>query len=292
MGGQRLRAAVAALGATVITLAQARPAPIRLSWAKVSETGTRDSNQDCIGDARHGERACFVVADGAGGHRGGETAAHRVVDAVLVAFCDKPGVGYVDLRDDLTAHLQACLDAAIAAVADAKRIAPALADMSATVALLLIDPATALAAWGHLGDSRIYLLRGGAVRMVSRDHSLAQQLIDAGLAGARGLRELPQRRVLLAAVGAENGIAPAICDAEVILLPGDALLLCSDGLWEWIDEASMLAAIPASAGSEDWLTAMCAMAERASAAATPERRAAGRDNFSAYAIHVHAAEAA
>jgi serine/threonine protein phosphatase PrpC len=151
----------------------------------------------------------------------------------------------------------------------------------------VIDQARARASWAHLGDSRIYLFRAGAVLHASRDHSLVQQLIDGGLAAAGACRDHPQRHLLLAAVGAEGGVPPAVT-AAVELLPGDALLVCSDGLWEWIDEAAMLAALPDSGRSEDWLASMCG----AAATAAGSRPDSARDNFSAYAIRVHAGEGA
>lgn len=256
---------------------------VRLSWAELNRIGTRDRNQDRIGAATDGALACFVVADGAGGHQGGETAAQLVVDTVLAAFRRAPA--------NSAASLAAYVDAASSAVAGARTADPALREMSSTVALLVVDQAAASASWAHLGDSRIYLLREGAVHAVSRDHSLARQLIDAGYApAAEDVRSHPRRHVLLAAIGAENGIAADISHAGVPLLAGDALLLCSDGLWQYLDDAAMLAALPTSGRSEDWLDGMCAAAEREA------RRQAGdgrgdqppRDDYSAYAIRVHA----
>ena len=248
-------------------------APVRLSWAQASEIGARAANQDAIGAARNGELACFVIADGTGGHFGGEVASRIAVDAVLGAFCDAPAFG--------APALLAYAAQATSNVAQARRADAQLADMSTTLAALLIDQQAARAVWAHLGDTRVYLFRGGRVHAVTRDHSLTQQLIDAGYASASELRVHPQRNILLAAVGAEGELAVAASD-EFALEAGDALLACSDGLWEWVLEDEMQQALSATACSEDWLAAMCARADAAVDAAGK-----ARDNYSAFAIRVH-----
>jgi serine/threonine protein phosphatase PrpC len=252
---------------------------VRLSWAQASDIGMRATNQDAMGAARNGDLTCFVIADGTGGHHGGEVASRVVADAVLGAFGAAPKFG--------AAALLSYVGAAIDQVARAKRSDPHLHEMSSTVAALLVDQHSARAVWAHLGDTRIYLFRGGRLHAVTRDHSLAQQLIDAGYAGADQLRVHPQRHILLAAVGAEGEIAVEASDGDIALEAGDALLACSDGLWEWVHEHEMEQTLAATARSEDWLSAMCAAADAAVAAAGK-----ARDNYSVYAIRVHQPEAA
>jgi serine/threonine protein phosphatase PrpC len=252
--------------------------PLRLSCAQVSDIGMRAENQDAIGVARHGQLACFVIADGTGGHQGGEVAARLVVDAVLGGFNAEPAFGADSLR--------ACVGQAIEQVARAKRADSQLANMSATVAALQIDAQNGRAAWAHLGDTRIYLFRGARLLAVTSDHSLTQQLIDAGYAKADQLREHPQRNVLTAAVGAE-GETPVAASEEYALRDGDALLACSDGLWEWVREQEMEQSLSETTGSEDWLAAMCARADAAVQAAGKVR-----DNYSVFAIRVHQQESA
>jgi serine/threonine protein phosphatase PrpC len=250
---------------------------VRLSWAQASEIGMRAANQDAIGAARNGALACFVIADGTGGHQGGEVASRIVADAVLDAFCAAPACGV----DALLSYLAQ----ASSNVAQAKRANAQLAEMSSTVAALVVDQESARAVWAHLGDTRLYLFRGGRLHAVTHDHSLAQQLVDAGYAKADQLRAHPQRNILLAAIGAE-GETP-VAAREITLQAGDALLACSDGLWEWVLEHQMEHTLAATARSDDWLAAMCELADAAV-------RTAGkvRDNYSAYAIRVHQQEPA
>lgn len=236
---------------------------LRLAWASISETGGRAANQDALGHAERAASTCFVLADGAGGHAAGEVAARLSVDAVTEAF--QRGAALAD-----------CAGAASAAVAQGR----AGTDMSATLACCIIDNAAGQAQWAHLGDSRIYLFRRNSVLAVTRDHSLTQQLIDAGLLAPGQQRVHAQRNILLAAIGAEGDTPVAIGEAAA-LEPGDALLLCSDGLWEWVSEDEMLRTLAAANDCRQWLDAMCALADDANA-----RSGKARDNYSAYAIDV------
>jgi serine/threonine protein phosphatase PrpC len=165
-------------------------AALRLSWAHVNDIGMREENEDHVGMARHGALACFVVADGTGGHAGGATASKLVVDALLNSFGAAPACDSGTLR--------ASVDAAIARVKMARRANPALSEMSSTVAALVVDEAAARTVWAHLGDSRVYLFRANRLLTVTVDHSLARQLLDSGFTGAgtTDVRLHPQRHIL------------------------------------------------------------------------------------------------
>jgi serine/threonine protein phosphatase PrpC len=252
--------------------------PIDLSWARINDIGKRATNQDTVGEAFHASLACFVLADGAGGHEGGEVASRVVVDAILNCFKDKPAFG-----PEALLSYAAC---ASSDVAERKAREPRYADMSTTVASLLVDRARGQALWAHLGDSRVYLFRGNRLHAMSKDHSLTQQLIDAGYAKPDQLRVHPQRNILTAAIGAEGDTPIELSAGAIALLPGDTMLLCSDGLWEWVLEADMERTLAASETTEQWLAAMCALAH-INIGATDKVR----DNYSAYAIRVKEAAA-
>lgn len=250
---------------------------LRLSWAQVNEIGMRAENQDQIGVARQGDLSCFVVADGTGGYAGGATASKLVVDSMLAAFRARP---VCDTR-----ALRAAAAVASATVARARVANPAYSEMSSTLAALVVDEAGAQAVWAHLGDSRVYLFRANRVHRMTVDHSLARHLLDNGYGTHGTLRGHPQRNILLAAIGSENDVAVATSDGALALEDGDALLLCTDGLWEWIDEEQMTGLLAVTSQSEEWLTLMCEIADGAAAATIKIR-----DNFSACAIRVHAAD--
>jgi len=249
------------------------PNKLQLDCASVSEIGQRSSNQDHLGMAGQDDMRCIVVADGAGGHHGGEIASTVVVDALLAKFGAESAFG--------TRALLSYVEHASRALVQARQDKAELADMSTTVAALLVDKANARAVWAHVGDTRVYLFRGARLHAVTRDHSLAQQLIDAGYARADGLRVHPQRNILFAAVGADDEGAASALDAPVDLRAGDAFLLCTDGLWEWVLEDQMEEALATAPDSRAWLAALCAIADEASG-----RSGKPRDNYSAYAIRV------
>ena len=246
------------------------PLNINLVWSTVSAPGMRTPNEDALADGQRDNMVCFVMADGAGGHARGDVAARTVVETVRGHFLREAEFSQQALRHYISA--------AGAAVELGKR-QPGQHDMSATVALLLIDQRQRRALWSHLGDTRIYLFRDGRARQLTKDHSVAQQFVDAGYVAPEQLRGHPQRHLLFAAIGAEHVVPAETGSDALVLLHGDAILICTDGFWESVLEADMESCLAAADSSAAWLTAMCAVGHRnASAAAKP------RDNFSACAI--------
>jgi serine/threonine protein phosphatase PrpC len=252
--------------------------PMHLDTAYINAIGDRQSNQDVLDSAFEDDLACFVLADGTGGHLGGETAANLVTASIIAKF-----------RKDasFSAHaLRSYIESAIQQVGQEKASSVRQENMSSTMATLLIDIANRCALWAHLGDTRIYLLRQGKILSVSKDHSLAQRMVDAGYADYAALRQHPHRNILFAAVGAEGDIVPEVTLDAVALQEGDAFLICTDGFWEWVHEDQMEQSWLASRSSEAWLKQMNAMAEKNIA-----NTDVSRDNFSAFAICVRDASA-
>lgn len=242
-----------------------------LSIAQLCELGDRASNQDFFGCAMQDDLACLVVSDGVGGQQGGEIAAHIVVDSILARFRQESLFGERALRS--------YLNFATAEVAARKQREPRLKEMSATVATVLIDCQNHSAQFAHLGDTRIYLFRQKKLAMNTKDHSLVQQFIDAGYCAPDQLRVHALRSTLFAAVGIESETPIEPIDSPVALQVGDALLICTDGLWEWIDEAAMEHALEGAATVNEWLDRMTAVAAAGNRASRKER-----DNSTALAV--------
>lgn len=186
----------------------------------------RSVNEDRVLDRP--DRLLWAVVDGMGGHSGGAAAATTVVD-VLQALADDP----VPINAAATR----------AAVSRANRaIREMHATSGATVVIALIDGSEATILWA--GDSRAYLVRGGAAERLTHDHSVVQEMIDAGVLTEAAADRHPQSNVVTRAIG----VAPAIVldSVTIRLQPNDRLLLCSDGVSRSLDSrdfATMPAAI-------------------------------------------------
>lgn len=248
---------------------------MHLDTAQFTAIGTRKVNEDALAWAHEDGLACFVLADGTGGHAGGELAAQVAVEAVIEKFVQEASFSARALRS--------YLDWAILKVAETKRVHDGQKLMSTTIAAILIDQGNQTALWAHMGDTRIYHFRQGRIKAVSRDHSQAQRLVDAGCADYAFIRKHPQRNLLFAAIGAEGGNAPEVTAEAVELQDGDAFLLCTDGFWEWVHEHEMEFCLATAPSSEAWLSKMNAIAEKN----INTSKAVNRDNFSAFAICLH-----
>ena len=205
---------------------QAAPVPDIRAGAH-SAKGLREENQDAMTrfQSRFGE--VVLVADGMGGHQGGATASDMV--AKRFAF-----------------HLQALAENTIS-VTDALQQAAtrvndeiyerghsgdaAIAGMGSTLVVAVIRSSVTgrEAIVANAGDSRCYLLRDGVLRQLTRDHTAAQRMVDAGILTQEGARSHPNASVLTRALGQQLGTTAEVYP-PVTLQPGDGLLLCSDGL--------------------------------------------------------------
>jgi len=236
--------------------------------ASRSEVGQRKSNEDKVRVCRDGSRWVAVLADGAGGHRGGAEASRRAVDALESVLC---AAGAHFDADGLTA---AVLAAHADVFAAAQRNVHGAARMHSTVVVLWIDLQSASALWSHVGDSRLYRVRDGVAVPLTSDDSVVQRMVDAGLMSAEQAIAHPQKNQLLAALGIEDDVEPHTASAS--LRDGDAFLLCSDGWWDALDVQSIAADLMRGESPEAWLDAMQQRIE--------SRAAPRQDNFSAVAV--------
>ena len=249
-------------------------AKLRLDIAHFTAIGDRLSNQDTLDYASEDDLSCFVLADGTGGHEGGEIAANLVTTGILEKFKQEASFS--------ARALNSYIDWAIIQVAKKQQQNKTLGDMSTTVATVLIDQHNRCALWAHLGDTRIYLFRAGKTQIISKDHSMAQSMVDAGIADYGQIRLHPQRSVLFAAIGAQGETVPDVTSEALPLQDGDAFFLCTDGYWEWLQDHEMEQSLMNTQSSSEWLGKMNAVAQQNIGALC-----VNRDNFSAFAIRIH-----
>ncbi|WP_431797456.1 PP2C family protein-serine/threonine phosphatase [Microbacterium kunmingense] len=194
------------------------------SSAAISHTGkVRSNNQD----SGYAGSNLFVVADGMGGHAGGDVASSLAIERLR------------DLDDSFssTSEAERALRDAIAETAqhliDTVGVKPELAGMGTTVsALLMVDDYAVIA---HIGDSRIYLYRDGALTQITTDHTFVQRLVDSGRITPEEARYHPRRSVLMRVLG-DMDPDPEVDTFIMPTQPGDRWLLCSDGLSGVVDD--------------------------------------------------------
>jgi PPM family protein phosphatase len=205
----------------------------RLEIAGITDRGpVRPQNQD-VWDARllpDGIAAVLALGDGMGGHSGGFEAADAAVSAAMEVLDADGGVGPAMLRH--------AVDEANQAVGRVRQTIGG--NPGTTLVLAVISGAHASVA--NIGDSRGYLIRGGAATQLTEDHSWAAGQVRAGALAPEDARHHPRRNLIERAVLGD----PVEADVfEVDALPGDVLLLCSDGLWEPLADAALAGIIAA-----------------------------------------------
>ena len=176
-------------------------------------------------DAYYAEPPLFAVADGMGGALAGELASRIAVQAMG----ELPGEGSDEERLASTVRL------ANRRVAERATSDPRASGMGSTVTAALVGPTSV--AFAHVGDSRAYLWRGGVLTRLSDDHSLVAEWVKAGALAPEEAALHPQRSVITRALGADWQV-----DVDTWTMParaGDVILLCTDGLTGFVDEAAI-----------------------------------------------------
>jgi len=183
------------------------------------------------GPSGAGEDFLLVVADGMGGHPAGDVASQIAMNTLMEALPALPD-------GDLGLALKQAYRRANEAVFRAGEAEPAHAGMGTTLTSALLHGKYATIA--HVGDSRAYLLRGQVLTQVTRDHTVVAEEVAQGLITAEAARRDPRRNQLIHVIGTLPRLEsklPAIF--ELTLLPGDRLLLCSDGLYDVLDDVEI-----------------------------------------------------
>lgn len=189
-----------------------------LSWAESDIGRKRFNNEDAF--FRCDETGLYVVADGMGGHQSGDKASKLAVDSLARSFKSEKheeGVGFLLLNS---------LSEAARAVYHAGLSKASLHGMGTTLTALTIHDKIAHIC--HIGDSRVYLFRQGDLSLVTKDHSLVMEQVDAGIISEEEARVSSFRNIITRAIGHKESIDPD--QFEIPTFAGDLFLLCTDGL--------------------------------------------------------------
>jgi protein phosphatase len=229
--------------------------PSRFDAAGRTDVGAvRQTNQDALGECAAGGLRAFVVADGMGGHAGGETASRITVETLQAVFAEAGG--------GVGERLRAALETANRRIHEEQLRDPRLSGMGTTGVALGFGPDGAFVA--NVGDSRAYRMRGGSLQQLTRDHSVVAELERRGYITAAQAAVHPRRNEVLRSLGTEESVEVDIDPVEVA--PEDVFLLCSDGLSGVVPDAE-IAALLVRQPAED---AARALVEAALAAGGPD----------------------
>lgn len=181
----------------------------------------RKANEDSMGDAITRNGRVAVVCDGMGGHVGGAVASKIAVATILENL---DNVYYEDPR----IAIGESIDKANQAILEKAAEQPELTGMGSTCVLLLVRDGKVYI--GHVGDSRIYLIRSKQILQLTKDHSYVQMLVDCGEITKEQMEHHPRKNEITNALGLPNMSPATVADNEIIPEAGDCFLLCSDGL--------------------------------------------------------------
>jgi serine/threonine protein phosphatase PrpC len=228
----------------------------------------RSGNEDNFFAEADERRGVFVVADGMGGHAAGEVASEMAVQIVARNLLPLTTV----LDRGAAERLAQAMKDANRAIYDRMLAEVDKQGMGTTASVLVLSDNQFLI--GQIGDSRIYLLRDGALTQLTKDHSYVQEQVDAGLLTPEQARYHPYSNVITRCVGASESVEADIYEGE--MKPGDVFLLASDGLTGMVDDRRLQAMLLARSGPGRIVDALIAEANGRG----------GLDNITAIVIQV------
>ena len=232
----------------------------KVTWSARCDVGcVRRDNQDRVKHAIGPFGEVFVVADGVGGETGGGAAAELAVEAYASLSIFRPKAP----GETPSAALKRATATVTRQIEAARQAQPSLAAMATTAAVLFLT-ATSVGI-GHIGDSRIYLCRAGAVQLLTADHSVVQRMVSEGVLSAEEAENHPSGHILTRSLGQKDAQLDV---ATLELQPNDLLLLCSDGLWAAVPHEALTEELARVDSEPDTIAE--ALLERTIAAGAPD----------------------
>ncbi len=265
-----------------------------LEFAELSDAGlSRDHNEDCIGhvlpaspEQVHSQGWLFAVADGVGGQELGEVASRIAIETVLSGFRKIPkGIMHVSLLPRLVQDANhAVVDQGNAAPNHSGArysdpggaIIPSGSHMASTLVLCALRFDSAVVS--HVGDSRCYLLRNGHLTALTHDHTMVDEQVRLGLISKSEAATAVNRHILTRSLGTDLFVAADTITVNV--MPGDVLLLCSDGLHGYVSDADIKGIVASTPNLDQAAAALVAAANATG----------GYDNVSVQLVRVRSVE--
>ena len=247
---------------------------MQLSVAARTDVGRiRAGNEDSLYADATPSRGLFIVADGMGGHAAGEVASEMAVTIIAQELAALDTIEGAEPRERLMSALRRANSAIYQrTVREAEK-----QGMGTTASVLVLADAGYLI--GQVGDSRVYLLRDGTLRQLTKDHSYVQEQVDAGYLTPEQARYHPYSNVITRCVGANDSVEPDVFAGDVH--PGDVFLVASDGLTGMVDDKRLQQLLSSNAAPRRVVDALIAEANGRG----------GLDNITAILVQVHAVEA-
>jgi serine/threonine protein phosphatase PrpC len=235
---------------------------------------SRDNNEDSV--AVDEQAGLAVLADGMGGYNAGEIAsgmATAFIKSELGRWLNEASSHASDT--DVRRAMDICVDNANRAIYNAANSNPQYAGMGTTLVVAVLREGRLL--MGHIGDSRGYRFRGGRLTQITKDHSLLQEQIDAGLITPEQAAFSSNKNLVTRAVGVEDTVLLETHVHE--LLPGDVVLMCSDGLSDMVSDEQIV----------DVLQRFNDLREAGNALVNAANEAGGRDNIAVVLVRAQGA---
>ena len=210
------------------------------------------------------EEHLYVVADGMGGHSSGEVASLLAVETMANFFIDSSGNQFADWPADVSSELSydekrlsTAVKLANLKVHETAQSAERYRGMGTTVVSVFLGKAGAYLA--HVGDSRGYLIRGGDIQQVTKDHSLLNETLKIRQLTPDEIKHFAHKNVIVRALGLLDTVDVDLTPVDP--RPGDVYLICSDGLSDMLEDAEMLSIVEKNHGDMD--KAACQLIEQA-----------------------------
>ncbi|MBV6425355.1 MAG: putative protein phosphatase 2C-type [Steroidobacteraceae bacterium] len=210
---------------------------MRIDYAELSLIGARDDNQDRVATAVAEHAAMLVAVDGMGGHADGARAAEATLKALVEAFWHTPQPLF-----DPIGFLHLTLGRAHDDVVKMGTALPIEHRPRATCAVCIVQGNSAY--WAHIGDSRVYHLRGASVAERTRDHSHVEFLLREGVITAEQVLSHPMRNFVESCVGGDPILPEMSISGRHRLAPNDIVLVCTDGFWGNLTDDDIARSLP------------------------------------------------